>query len=43
MGSYAGMIYNFGAIIGYASLGFLADRFGRKPVTLVFFALALLR
>jgi MFS family permease len=39
--TYAAMTYNFGAIIGYASLGFLADRFGRKPVTMLFFALAL--
>jgi MFS family permease len=39
--SYAGMTYNFGAIIGYASFGFLADRFGRKPVTMLFFAMAL--
>jgi MFS family permease len=39
--SYAGLTYNFGAIIGYASFGFLADRFGRKPVTMTFFALAL--
>jgi MFS family permease len=38
--SYAGMAYNFGAILGYASLGFLADKFGRKPVTMVYFALA---
>src|SRR6202008_979489 len=39
--SYAGMAYNFGAILGYAGLGFLADRFGRKPLTMLFFALAL--
>jgi MFS family permease len=39
--SYAGMAYNFGAILGYAGLGFLADRFGRKPVTALFFAMAL--
>src|SRR6195256_5048642 len=39
--SYAGMTYNLGAIVGYASFGFLADRFGRKPVTMVFFALLL--
>ena len=38
--SYAGMAYNFGAILGYASLGFLADRFGRKPVTMFYFAAA---
>jgi MFS family permease len=39
--SYAGMTYNLGAILGYASFGFLADRFGRKPLTMLFFALAL--
>jgi len=39
--SYAGMVYNAGAIIGYASFGFFADRFGRKPVTMLFFAMAL--
>jgi MFS family permease len=39
--SYAGLVYNAGAIIGYASFGFFADRFGRKLVTLVFFAMAL--
>src|SRR5580704_13498683 len=39
--SYAGLSYNFGAILGYGSFGFIADRFGRKPVTMVFFALAL--
>jgi MFS family permease len=38
--SYAGMAYNFGAILGYGSLGFLADRFGRKPITMLYFALA---
>jgi MFS family permease len=38
--SYAGMTYNFGAVLGYASFGFLADGLGRKPVTMVYFALA---
>src|SRR3984885_1814328 len=38
--SYAGMAYNFGAIVGYISLGFLADRFGRKPITMLYFAAA---
>jgi MFS family permease len=38
--SYAGMAYNFGAIAGYITLGFLADAWGRKPVTLAYFALA---
>jgi MFS family permease len=40
--SYAGMAYNFGAICGYISLGFLADRFGRKPIVMLYFAAALL-
>ena len=38
--SYAGMAYTFGSIIGYASFGFLADAFGRKPVTIAYMALA---
>ena len=39
------MAYNVGAIagyVGYVGYGFLADRFGRKPVTALFFAAALL-
>jgi MFS family permease len=39
--SYAGMAYNLGAIAGYVGYGFLADRFGRKPVTMLFFFMAL--
>jgi len=38
--SYAGMAYTVGSIIGYASFGFLADAFGRKPVTIVYIVLA---
>jgi len=38
--SFAGMAYNIGAIAGYISLGFLADAYGRKPVTLFYFAFA---
>ncbi len=38
--SFAGMAYNIGAIAGYVSLGFLADAYGRKPVTLFYFAFA---
>jgi len=36
--AYAGMSYNVGAIIGYLGLGFFADRFGRKPVVMIFYA-----
>jgi MFS family permease len=39
--SYAGMAYTFGSVVGYVAVGFLADAFGRKPVTIIFFALAL--
>lgn len=39
--SYAGMVYNIGAIAGYIGLGFLADAFGRKRITFLFFAMAL--
>ena len=35
----AGMAYNVGAVAGYISLGFAADRFGRKPVTAAYFLL----
>ncbi|HEY3685267.1 MAG TPA: MFS transporter [Streptosporangiaceae bacterium] len=40
--SRAGMIYNAGAIAGYISFGFLADRLGRKPAVMVFFGASLL-
>ncbi len=39
--SYAGMSYNIGAICGYIGLGFFADRFGRKPIIMIFFAASL--
>ena len=35
------MSYNIGAICGYIGLGFLADRFGRKPIVMIFFAASL--
>jgi MFS family permease len=40
--SYAGMAYTVGSVLGYISLGFLADAYGRKPVTIAYFILALL-
>ncbi|WP_321812271.1 MULTISPECIES: MFS transporter [unclassified Burkholderia] len=39
--SFAGMAYNAGAIAGYISLGFMADAFGRKRITFLFFGMAL--
>jgi MFS family permease len=39
--SYAGMSYTLGAVAGYIGLGFLADAYGRKPITIAFFVLAL--
>ncbi|NIF53772.1 MFS transporter [Burkholderia sp. Ax-1724] len=39
--SFAGMAYNVGAIAGYIGLGFLADAYGRKRVTFLFFGMAL--
>ena len=38
--SFAGMAYNVGAISGYIGLGFLADAYGRKRITCLFFAMA---
>ncbi len=40
--SYAGMAYTAGSITGYVAVGFLMDAVGRKPITILFFALALL-
>jgi len=39
--SYAGMAFNFGGIIGYIGLGYLADSLGRRPTTLIYQALSL--
>jgi MFS family permease len=38
--SYAAMANNGAAIIGYAAFGFLADAYGRKPVTIAYVVLA---
>ena len=38
--SYAGMSYTLGGVIGYVAFGFLADAFGRKPVTVLYIVLA---
>jgi MFS family permease len=40
--SYAGMAYTIGSVLGYLSMGFLMDAFGRKPVTIAFLVMALL-
>ena len=38
--SYGGMALNGTAVIGYAAFGFLADAYGRKPVTIFYVAAA---
>ncbi len=38
----AGMVFNAGGIIGYVAFGFLSDVLGRKPITMIFFAMSLL-
>jgi MFS family permease len=40
--SFTGMAYNAGSILGYVGFGFLADAYGRKPITLLFFAMSLI-
>ena len=40
--SYAAMATNASAIVGYVAFGFLADLYGRKPVTIAYIALAFL-
>lgn len=40
--SYAGMVYNGTAVLGYVVYGFMADAIGRKPATLFFMAASLL-
>jgi MFS family permease len=40
--SYTGMTFTAGTVVGYVGFGFLADAFGRKPITLLFFAMSLL-
>jgi len=40
--SYAGMAYTAGSVAGYVSFGFLADKFGRKPITITFFVISLI-
>jgi MFS family permease len=39
--SYAGMCYTAGSVVGYITVGFLADTWGRKPVTMLFFLMSL--
>jgi MFS family permease len=40
--SYTGMSFTAGTIVGYVAFGFFADVFGRKPITMLYFALSLL-
>ena len=38
----AGLVQNIGALLGFASFGFLADSFGRKPTTIAFYTMCLI-
>jgi MFS family permease len=40
--AYAGMAYNFGGVLGFVCLGFLADWIGRRPTAMLYFAMAFL-
>jgi MFS family permease len=40
--SYTGISFTAGTIVGYVAFGFFADIFGRKPITMLYFALSLL-
>jgi MFS family permease len=40
--SLAGMAYNLGGVIGYISLGFVADAYGRRVATVSWYAFSLL-
>jgi MFS family permease len=37
----AGLVQNLGALVGFVSFGFLADAFGRKPTTMLFYLMCL--
>jgi MFS family permease len=38
--AYAGMAYNFGGVLGFICLGFLADWIGRRPTVMLYFVMA---
>jgi MFS family permease len=38
----AGLVQNVGALLGFAGFGLLADRFGRKPTTMLFYLMCLI-
>src|SRR5262250_1821175 len=38
----AGLVQNLGALAGFSSFGFLADAFGRKPTTMLFYLMCLI-
>jgi MFS family permease len=37
----AGLVQNIGALVGFISFGFLADAFGRKPTTFIYYLMSL--
>jgi len=42
LGGLVGLVQNIGALLGFASFGFLADHFGRKPTTMLYYLLCLI-
>jgi len=42
LGGLAGLVQNIGALLGFFSFGFLADAFGRKPTTFVYYLMCLI-
>ncbi|HEY7661859.1 MAG TPA: MFS transporter [Xanthobacteraceae bacterium] len=40
--AFAGLVQNLGALAGFCSFGFLADAFGRKPTTMLFYLMCLI-
>jgi len=40
--AFAGLVQNLGALMGFSSFGFLADAYGRKPTTILYYLMCLI-